>query len=79
MAKVLDQQTEQKITNNMDDVINTTKKVRDALLDENTTLKEKEAQIEVFKLIISANKGIVTASITELTARKLANTEINGK
>lgn len=77
--KVLDQQTEKKISSNMDDVIATTKKVRDTLLDENITLKEKEAQLEVFKLIISANKGIVTASITELTAKKLANTEVNGK
>lgn len=77
--KVLDQKTEQKISNNMDDVITTTKKVRDTLLDDNITLKEKEAQLEVFKLIISANKGIVTASITELTAKKLANTEVNGK
>jgi hypothetical protein len=65
------------ITANMKGVIDTSKQIRDALLDPSVSFKDKNDNIEIYKLMINANKSIVSATATELTAAKLACVKVD--
>lgn len=69
------EERKEKILNDMDEVIETSKTVRDFLLDENKTIAQKNSQLEFYKQVISANKNIVSATIVEISCHKLANHE----
>lgn len=75
MKNVIDTKRKEKVLNDMDDVIQTSKQVRDFLLSEENTLAEKGQQLDFFKQVISANKNIVSATIVEISVQKLANYE----
>ena len=66
-------ETRKYISNEMKNVIETSKKVRDYLGDTNLPLVERKKELELLKQVISANKNIVSASITMLNCEKLGN------
>ena len=73
MAKVMIKNVnKQKVLKNMDEVIKTSSKVRDFLLDENVADTEKLGKLDFCKQVISANKNIVSATIVEMSVYKLA-------
>lgn len=53
---------QEQINKNLDDVINTSKKMRDYLLDETIPDEEKKERLKVIKTALEANKNIVSAS-----------------
>lgn len=74
---IINKEQETTVSENMKGVIDTSKKIRDTLLSPDVSAKEKTANLEFFKLIISANKSIVTATVTELTCHKLAKEKVS--
>ena len=62
---------EQQIYRNMDDVIDTSKKIRDYLLDDNVDQKDKVEKFEFFKQSLIANKNIVSATGTQLAVERI--------
>lgn len=50
------------LNNNLDDVITTSKDIRNYLLDENVAFEEKKEKLKVLKTALEANKNIVSAS-----------------
>lgn len=77
----MNKQREAQMYQNMDDVINTSKKIRDYLLDENIEQKNKVEKFEFFKQALIANKNIVSASGVQLSIERLtkASYEENAK
>ena len=53
---------QEQINRNLDDVIDTSKKMRDYLLDETIPDEEKKERLKVIKTALEANKNIVSAS-----------------
>lgn len=74
---IIDKEKQTEITANMKGVIDTSKQIRDTLLNPDVTMEEKNNNIELYKLMINANKSIVSATATELTAAKLACTKVD--
>ena len=70
----MNKQREAKMYKNMDDVIDTSKKIRDYLLDENIEQKEKVEKFEFFKQALIANKNIVSASGIQLSIERITKT-----
>lgn len=64
-------QREQKMYNDMDDVIATSKKIRDYLLDEDVDQKDKVEKFEFFKQSLIANKNIVSATGNQLAVERI--------
>lgn len=56
----------QLIDNNMNDVISTSKEMRNYLLDENIDFEERAGKLKVFKTALEANKNIVSASVVQV-------------
>lgn len=54
------------IDQNMDDVIKTSKEMRDYLLNENVDFEERAGKLKVFKTALEANKNIVSASVVQV-------------
>lgn len=53
---------QKQLNENLDDVITTSKDIRNYLLDENVTDEEKKEKLKVLKTALEANKNIVSAS-----------------
>lgn len=53
----------QKIEENMQEVINTTREIRKALTDEGVPLFQKKNNLPVYKTILDSNKTIISASM----------------
>lgn len=64
-------ETRKYISNEMKNVIETSKKVRDFLGDTQKPLVDRKKELELLKQVISANKNIVSASITMLNCERL--------
>lgn len=62
---------ETKIYKDMDDVIETSKNVRDYLLDEKVSQQDKVEKFEFFKQSLIANKNIVSATGTQLAVERI--------
>lgn len=56
----------QQIDNNMEDVIKTSKSMRDFLLDESIDLETRTAKLKVYKTALESNKNIVSASVVQV-------------
>lgn len=54
------------IDNNMEDVIKTSKEMRNYLLNENIDYEERAGYLKVFKAALEANKNIVSASVVQV-------------
>lgn len=67
----MDKNKETLINTNMEDVISTTKRVRDFLLDENISLEEKKDHLKVIKTTIDANKNIVSAACVLINVEQI--------
>lgn len=70
-------ETRKYISNEMKNVIETSKQVRDFLGNRNTPLVDRKKELELLKQVISANKNIVSASITMLNCERLGNENAN--
>ena len=53
---------QKQLNENLDDVITTSKDIRNYLLDENVADEEKKEKLKVLKTALEANKNIVSAS-----------------
>lgn len=53
----------QKIEENMQEVINTTREIRRVLADEQTPLFQKKNNLPVYRTILDSNKTIISASM----------------
>ena len=69
-------ETKKYISNEMKNVIRTSRDVRDFLGDRETPLVERKKELELLKQVISANKNIVSASITMLNCEKVGNENV---
>lgn len=58
---------------NMDEVIKTSKQIRDFMLDENISLEDRQASIKVYITALEANKNIVASSNVQLNTERLFN------
>ena len=58
----MNKEKQERINKNLDDVIDTSKKMRDYLLDETIPDEEKKERLKVIKTALEANKNIVSAS-----------------
>lgn len=56
----------QTIDNNMNDVIETSKKMRDLLLDESVEFDERVRKLKVYNTALQANKNIVSACVVQV-------------
>ena len=74
---IINKEKQTEVALNMKGVIDTSKHIRDTLLSPDVTIKEKNDNIEIYKLMINANKSIVSATATELTAAKLACAKVD--
>lgn len=54
------------IDTNMDDVIKTSKDMRNYLLNENIDLELRTGKLKIFKTALEANKNIVSASVIQV-------------
>lgn len=54
------------IDNNMDDVIKTSKEMRNFLLDESVDFETRTEYLKVYKTALEANKNIVSASVVKV-------------
>lgn len=54
------------IDENMDDVIATSKEMRNYLLDDSIDLEQRMEKLKVFKTALEANKNIVSASVVQV-------------
>lgn len=54
------------IDENMDDVISSSKEMRNYLLDDNIDLEKRMEKLKVFKTALEANKNIVSASVVQV-------------
>jgi len=68
---------EQQIYKNMDDVIETSKRIRDYLLDEEVAQEDKVEKFEFFKQSLIANKNIVSATGTQLAVERITRRSYN--
>lgn len=68
----MNKENKQNLQENLNGVINTSIKMRDQLLDENTPLADRNAKLKVFNAAINANKSIVSAAITQINIDKIA-------
>lgn len=64
---------QENLTKDMRGVIASSQLIRDTLLDPEKTQEEKQSKLELFKTALSANKSIVAAHSTMLTAEKIIN------
>lgn len=62
----MNENKKQIIDDNMNDVIKTSKDMRDYLLDENVDFEERAGKLKVFKTALEANKNIVSASVVQV-------------
>jgi len=62
---------EQQIYKNMDDVIETSKGIRDYLLNDKIPQEDKVDKFEFFKQALIANKNIVSATGTQLAVERI--------
>jgi len=70
----MNKQREAQMYKNMDDVISTSKKIRDYLLDDKVEQKDKVEKFEFFKQALIANKNIVSASGILLSIERMTKT-----
>ena len=61
----------QNLQTNMNGVIETSKTIRDILLNKEMSNQEKANQLPFFKEALNANKNIVSASIVSISLSKL--------
>jgi len=54
------------IDNNMDDVIKTSRSMREFLLDESIPFDERAGKLKVLRTALDANKNIVSASVVQV-------------
>lgn len=54
------------IDNTMQDVIETSKQMRDYLLNDDIDFEERSSKLKVFKTALEANKNIVSASVVRV-------------
>ena len=54
------------IDNNMNDVISTSKEMRDYLLNDEIDFEVRAGKLKVFKTALEANKNIVSASVVQV-------------
>lgn len=55
-----------KIDNNMEDVIATSKSMREYLLNESVPFEERASKLKVLRTALDANKNIVSASVVQV-------------
>ena len=60
----------QKIEENMQEVINTTREIRRVLTDEGVPLFQKKTNLPVYKTILDSNKTIISASMILVSLEK---------
>lgn len=60
------------LNKNLDDVITTSKAIRNYLLDANIADEEKKEKLKVLKTALEANKNIVSASCVIVNIENLA-------
>lgn len=67
------------IKNEMQEVIKTSKQVRDFLVNRDVAYVERKKELELYKQVISANKNIVSASITMLNVERMNDDKSENK
>ena len=60
------QKKKTEIDNNMDDVIKTSRSMREFLLDESIPFDERAGKLKVLRTALDANKNIVSASVVQV-------------
>ena len=63
---------QKQLNENLDDVITTSKDIRNYLLDGNVADEEKKEKLKVLKTALEANKNIVSASCVIVNIENLA-------
>ena len=61
------------IKKEMQDVIKTSTQVRNFLVNRDVAYVERKKELELYKQVISANKNIVSASITMLNVERMGD------
>ena len=67
----MNENKKQKINETMDDVIKTSKEMRNYLLNENVDFEERAGKLKVFKTALEANKNIVSASVVQVNIENI--------
>lgn len=62
---------------NMDEVIETSKKIREFLLSDDVSKKEKMESLETIKMALIANKSIISATGHELAIERITKVSEN--
>ena len=63
----------EKNTNELDEVIDTSKVIRNYMLDKNIPYEERSREIKTMRTAVEANKSIVSSVINQIVLDRLAN------
>lgn len=55
-----------RLENDMNDVVKTSREMRNYLLNEEIPLEERQSKLKVYKTALEANKNIVSASVVQV-------------
>lgn len=72
---MISKETNNLVAKEMKDVIETSKKVRNFLTDDDIEFADKLKNINIFKQVINANKNIVSASIVLVNTERYGTTK----
>lgn len=67
----MEKQNQKKYTKNLEEVIETSRTIRDFMLDEDKTLESREEHVRTMRTALEANKAIVSSVINIMQLEKL--------
>lgn len=67
----MEKQNQEKYTKNLEEVIETSRTIRDFMLDEDKTLESREEHVRTMRTALEANKAIVSSVINIMQLEKL--------
>ena len=67
----MEKQNQEKYTKNLEEVIETSRTIRDFMLDEDKTLESREEHVRTMRPALEANKAIVSSVINIMQLEKL--------
>lgn len=67
----MEKQNQEKYTKNLEEVIETSRIIRDFMLDEDKTLESREEHVRTMRTALEANKAIVSSVINIMQLEKL--------
>lgn len=67
----MEKQNQEMYTKNLEEVIETSRTIRDFMLDEDKTLESREEHVRTMRTALEANKAIVSSVINIMQLEKL--------